>query len=128
MHFINEYKIKTGITAEDIKKELKEKHLMISVGHCSYIHPAGVFSTCKGLADEITVNICFPKVLSTWDSFDHVIVLDEDFGQPYTPFYDLEEKAEKYPNKPMNQFALNVAGNYNKFMDSLGFLERIEDE
>ena len=126
MKIINEYKIKNGVTAEDIKKELREKHLRISVGHCSYIHPDGVFSTGKCLADEISVNICFPKNLSTWDSYDHVIVLDEDFGQPYTPFYDLEEKAEKYPNKPINRYALNVAGNYNKFMNSLSFLERKE--
>lgn len=128
MKIINKYKIKDGITAAEIKAELKAKHLPISVGHCSYIHKDGLFSTHKYLADEITACICWPANLKTWDSFEHVIVLDEDFGQPYTPFYNLEEKAEKYPNKPLNQFALNVAGNYNKFMDSLGFLERIEDE
>ena len=126
MKIINDYKIKKGYTTEGIKAALKKMHLPVSEGHCTYIHPQGMFSTHKELADTITVNICWPDDLSTWDSFDHVIVLDEDFCQPYTPFYDLEEKAEKYPNRPMNHFAMNVAGNYNKFMDSLPFLERID--
>ena len=128
MKVINDYKKKDGVTAAEIKSELKAKRLPISVGHCSYIHKDGLFSTHKMLDGEISVNICWPANLKTWDSFEHVLVMDEDFGQPYVPFYDLDEKLNCNPNKSVNKFALNIAGQYNKFMDSLGFLERIKND
>lgn len=128
MKVINSYRIKDGVTAAEIKAELKAKRLPISVGHCSYIHKDGLFSTHKMLDGEISVNICWPANLKTWNSFDHVLVLDEDFGQPYVPFYGLDEELRCRPDKPVNKFALNIAGQYNKFMDSLGFLERIKND
>lgn len=116
---VNKYKIKDGTTAEDIKSELKLKHLPISE-YGKYISKDSVFSTCKNLIKDIEVCIAFPEDLSKWDSFDHVLVMDDSFGQPYDPFYLADEdENRRFP------FVLNVIGLYNKFMNSLEFLERI---
>jgi len=122
MNIINKYNLKKGITLEDIKAEAKKKKLHYSEGFASYIHKDAVCSISKLLADDITVNIGFPEDLSKWNDFAFVIVMDESFGQPYTPFYHVEEhKRYQFP------FVLNVVGHYNKFMDSLSFLEKHED-
>lgn len=121
MKLINGYKIKDGITQENIKEEIKRKHLPYNEGHASYIHKNAIYSTDKILDNDISVCIGFPEDLSKWDDFAYVLVLDESFGQPYTPFYHVEEH-ERY----QFPFVLNIVGRYNKFMDSLEFLERIK--
>ena len=110
---IKEYRIKSGVTMEEIKDELRSKYLPWN-GQASYIHPDSVHSTFKRLVSTISVNIGFPEDLSTWDSYDHVLVLDEDFVQPYHPFY-----TSTMPSK----FLERVITAYNEFMDSLSFLE-----
>lgn len=120
MKIINDYKIKDGITMEDIKAEILEKHLPWN-GASTYIHKDAVHSTFRVLTQDISVNIAFPQDLSTWDSYEHVLVMDENFGQPYYPFYTADEnESKRFP------FVLNIIGLYNKFMDSLSFLERVE--
>lgn len=122
MDIVNEYKIKEGTTMEDIEKEIRKKKLIWN-GASTYIHKDAVHSTCKSLADDITINIAFPEDLSTWDSYDHVLVMDETGGQPYYPFYYADQKKEARYRFP---FVLTTIGAYNKFMDSLSFLERIQ--
>lgn len=56
---------------------------------------------------EFSVAICFTEDFSAWDDFNNVLVLDEEFGQPYVAFYG--------DNYCIRQ--------YNKFMDSFDFLE-----
>ena len=47
---------------------------------------------------EISFNIAFGEDLSTFNDFDNVLILDEEFGQPYTPFYDyLNGEIEDFP-------------------------------
>jgi len=122
MDIVNEYRIKSGITMADIKKEIKKKKLPWN-GASTYIHKDAVHSTFKCLSNDITVNIAFPEDLTTWDSFEHVLILDEMGGQPYYPFYQADEKKEARFRFP---FVLTIIGIYNKFMDSLSFLERIK--
>lgn len=118
MNIVNTYHIKSDITKEDIIKELKEKRLPISE-YGTYINKEAKFSTYKNLIKDIEVCIAFPEDLTSWDSFEHVLVLDDSFGQPYDPFYMADEnESRRFP------FVLNVIGLYNKFMDSLNFLER----
>lgn len=121
MSIVNKYRIKDNITKDNIVTELKEKHLPIC-DNGKYISQDAVFHTFATLAGSIEVEIAFPLKLSTWDSFDHVLVMDDDFGQPYDPFYEADENEER-----RFAFVLNVIGQYNRFMNSLSFLERIKE-
>lgn len=122
MNIVNEYKIKEGITKNDILAELKDKHITVGK-YGTYIHPDAKFSLSKELVEDISVNIAFPKDLSKWDSFDYVLIMDENCGQPYYPFY----KADEDNAKPL-RYALNVIGHYNEFMDKFTFLERLNSK
>lgn len=119
---INRYKIKDDIKMKDIINELNSKNMAV-LTHGTYIHPDAKYATFHGVGDgDITICIAFPKKLSEWNSYDYVLVMDEYGGQPYYPFYKAEED-------PSFRFVgcLNIIGEYNEFMDSLSFLERIEN-
>lgn len=70
---------------------------------------------------SITLNIVFPEDLSKWNDFDYVLVLDDEFGQPYVPFYDYMSGRikETFP------FLEAVIISYNEIMSSLPYLEEI---
>ena len=117
MSIVNRYKLKPGVTMDDILSDLSAKKLPVGT-HGTYISKDAKYSTFKGLTDDISVSIAFPEDLTAWDDFDHVLVMDDECCQPYGPFYNIEEKQFAY--------ALNVVGNYNKFMNTLSFLERVD--
>lgn len=71
----------------------------------------GDFIICIGLPD-------FEKSLAEWDDFNFVLVLDDDFGQPYTPFYGKNYKKD-IQNSPCLEFVIEK---YNEFMDGFDFL------
>ena len=74
---------------------------------------------------DITLNIGFPEDLSKWDDFNYVLVLDEEFGQPYTPFYAyMDGTWQKRESPVLNQ----IIKNYNEEMRNLPFLEEIKDD
>ena len=60
----------------------------------------------------------FEKGLAEWDDFSFVLVLDDDFGQPYTPFYGKNYKKD-IQNFPCLECVIEA---YNNFMDSFDFL------
>lgn len=110
---INRYKLRDGVTMDKIMSEIKKRKIPYAEGG-TYIHHDSYYSFWMCLCDEIEVCVALPKDLSVWNDDDYVLVLDDAFGQPYTPFY----------GDKMFPFVLNVVGNYNKFMDSLTFMER----
>ena len=67
---------------------------------------------------EFSINIAFKQDIKDWDDFENVLVLDEDFCQPYTPFYGKNFGADIF-NFPTLEYCVEQ---YNKFMDSLPFL------
>ena len=71
----------------------------------------GDFSIYIGFPD-------FEKGLVEWDDFSFVLVLDDDFGQPYTPFYgeNYKKDIQDFPCLEL------VIEKYNEFMDSFDFL------
>ena len=71
----------------------------------------GDFIVCIGFPD-------FEKGLAEWDDFSFVLVLDDEFGQPYTPFYGKNYKKD-IQNFPCLEFVIEK---YNEFMDSFDFL------
>lgn len=73
---------------------------------------------------ELSVSICFLPDLDVWDDFNNILVLDEEFGQPYTPFYSENYKKDiKY--FPVLEYCIRQ---YNDFLDSFDFLEEIKEE
>jgi len=115
---IKHYKIKSGITLDDIKKEVKAKHIP-HADNGTWVHKDSVYVIWQTVAEDITVNVAFPADLSQWNDFDFILLLDEDFGQPYTPFYS--EKMVEFP------FLNKVKTNYSRFLESLNFMERDYD-
>ena len=72
---------------------------------------------------EFSIDICFEGDISDWNDFDNVLVLDEDFGQPYTPFYGKNYKKE-ISNHPCLEYCIEK---YNEFMDSFDFLCEVSE-
>ena len=113
---IKRYKLKDGVTYEFLLANgCKEGG--------AWIDESAVFYISKPLVDEVSLNIAFPKDLSRWDDFDYILVLDEDFGQPYTPFYHYAQTRIR-GGKPF-KFLQMVINKYNKVMDSLPFFEEL---
>ena len=75
------------------------------------------------LHDSIELEITFggdeARWSETWNDRDNILVLDEDFLQPYGPFY-----AYNPANRPSACLTL-VISQYNRIMSSLPFLEEI---
>lgn len=70
---------------------------------------------------EFSINIAFGPDIHNWNDFDNVLVLDEDFCQPYTPFY-----GDNY-GKDITCFSTleYTILKYNEFMSSLGIFEEV---
>ena len=67
---------------------------------------------------EFSISIYFKDDIGDWNDFDNVLVLDEDFGQPYTPFYGKNYKKE-ISNHPCLEYCIEK---YNEFMNGFDFL------
>mgnify|MGYP006920937008 FL=1 len=67
---------------------------------------------------EMTIAIDITR-LSEWNDFDGIEVIDEDFGQPYQPFYEYREKRGKHLIAGQFPFLERVYRTYDKEMDNL---------
>lgn len=92
-------------------------------GPVTYVNENSVGGFWEPLFQEISVIIAFPENLSEWNDFDYILVLDEDFGQPYGPFYHFMNGEIEKPWGYLKE----VIEAYNEFMSSLIFLEEIDD-
>lgn len=72
---------------------------------------------------EYSIEIAFSKNINDWNDFDNILILDEDFCQPYTPFYG-DNFGKEITNFPSLE---NVIENYNKWLSSLGIFDEIEE-
>lgn len=76
------------------------------------------------LKDSIVLYIRIPlSDLYSFDDFNNVDILDDDFCQPYTPFYNNYEK--EIIN---NAFLIDVIRKYNDEMDKITFLYEVQNE
>ena len=87
----------------------------------TYVHKDAIRGFWHTLKDDITINIVFPKNLSEWNDFDYILVLDEEFCQPYTPFYAFMDD----PKRGSFPYLGEVVKAYNEFMASLPYLEEV---
>ena len=90
----------------------------------SWMHENAFMFAERRFAHKLSVSICFLPDLDVWDDFNNILVLDEEFGQPYTPFY-----SENY-KKDIKYFPVleSCIRQYNDFLDSFDFLEEIKEE
>ena len=115
MEIIKRFKIKPGTTMEDLRRA------GVKPGKAAFIREDCTMLIWKELpgVSDITVNIGFPEDLSTWNDLNCVDVIDEDFGQPYIPFYTYLDN----PDKNKSEFVQKVVRGYNAFLSLLPFLE-----
>ena len=73
---------------------------------------------------EDSFNLAFKKDLNDFNDFDNVLVLDEEFGQPYTPFYGYMENNDNKEPFPLLAW---VISEYNEWMSSFDFLEEVKE-
>lgn len=69
---------------------------------------------------EFSVYLCLPSEdkIKDWNDYDYMLVIDDDFVQPYDPFY------KHYEEEVDNYWCLEQLINmYNRWMDSLEFLK-----
>jgi hypothetical protein len=71
---------------------------------------------------DFTINIAFEENIKNWNDYDNVLILDEDFGQPYFPFYHHFNDNAIY-NFPTLEFCVEK---YNEYMSSLPFLIEVQ--
>ena len=106
---IKRYKIKPNTTIN----EVLNNGFKYSVD-CKYLTK---FVTLK---NSIVLYIKIPlSGLYAFDDINNVDVLDDDFCQPYTPFYNNYDKDISVGNK----FLIDVIKRYNEEMNKITFLE-----
>lgn len=126
---IKRYKLKPNITKEQLEKyEYKDggswifkgcKHFISKYFHINYLCKY-TENKVRKCSFEFSVDIGFTDDINNWNDYDNIIVLDEDFCQPYTPFYtEFENDVTDFPCLE------KTVETYNDYMDSLDFLEEV---
>ena len=118
---IKRYRLKDGITREQLIENgckeggswiCRDKKITLFINKTFYLKKSDFeFDIAVGFTDDIT----------DWDDFNNVTIIDEDFGQPYTPFYGDNWGAE-ITKFPALEYCIEK---YNEFMSSLPFLEEV---
>lgn len=114
MAIVNRYRVKDGASIEELMSSGFELGYSF-VNKNAYCCKHKLFHY-KYL--EFSIYASFPKDLTQFDDFDYVLVLDEDFAQPYTPFYN------SFGEYTKQEYVVAVIEAYNNFMDSIPILER----
>lgn len=116
---INRYKLKPNITTSDlIALNAREGGIWINKESKLFLSKYFYY---KPYEFEFSIGISFKDNIHDWNDFDNILVLDEDFGQPYTPFYG-DNFGEDVINFPCLEFVIEK---YNEYMNSLGIFEEI---
>lgn len=72
------------------------------------------YSKCYPLCGEMDLTVHINMTTKKWDEFEDTDVIDDDFGQPYGPFYDCY-----CDGAPRFEFVDRVIEAYCKRMDAL---------
>ena len=116
------YKMKYTPTEEQLIKELSARSGGCWIDEKSILYISKLFRLPE-YDFEFSINICFKDDISDWNDFDNVLVLDEDFLQPYTPFYRDNYKKE-ISSPPCLEYCMEK---YNEFMDGFDFLCEVSE-
>ena len=116
---IKRFKLREGVTKDELMAlgfkpggSWIKKDAELFLGKCFYYKPTNF---------EYSIDIAFGSNIQDWDDFNNVLVLDDDFGQPYTSFY-----GKNYGKNVVGFPTLeNVIENYNKFLGGLDIFEEM---
>ena len=95
----------------------------IIYGPVKYVNKNSVGGFYESLCHDISINIAFPEDLKEWNDIDYILVLDENLGQPYIPFYKYMYDGIQEPWQGL----IDVINAYNEFMSSFDWLEEINE-
>jgi len=109
---IKQYKLKQNINKEDLVNAGFKNG-----GWQSQFKDPKVSYSIELINDEIELHIEIETNTMKFDCFDNVLVLDEDFGQPYGTFYG--DKEFEYLNRVIEKYNIVM----DKFVDK-GVFER----
>jgi len=104
---IKQYKLKPNITKEDLLKAGFKNG-----GWQSQFKEPKVSYSTELVNDEIELHIEIETDTMKFDCYDNVLILDEDFGQPYGAFY----------GNSQSSYLSKVIDKYNTAMDN--FIEK----
>ena len=115
----NSYKLKDDVTMEQlIELGFKDGSWLVEDKSVECV------SKSIGLGDSIELNLVIKTNPMEFDDYEDVLVLDDDFCQPYTPFYGDNYKRDI---KDWN-FLEKVIRRYNEEMDKSDIFEIIKEE
>lgn len=77
----------------------------------------------KELSFYFSILIAFKKKLSDWNDLDCILILDDNWCQPYTPFY--RRFGEDVIGFPALEYVIEE---YNHLLSNLEFLEELPEE
>ncbi len=118
---MNRYRIKPGTTISDIENFAQGKRWIFKKGGGSWIYQDAKYVMFIYLDYNISIDMAFPENLEKWDDFNYILVMDEFFGQPYTPFYDQMKNQDEIPFPVLQK----IIDQYNEALNKCTFLERI---
>ena len=133
---IKRYKMKPGWRADMIVGSSKcaWHYGGIYTNSSAYFHLIKFFYK-KDIDFNFTIEIEFKENTEDWDDLKNILVavkakwgllkygeIDDDFCQPYTPFYSHFDK--DVVNFPALEFVIEQ---YNKLLDSFPFLEEVKE-
>lgn len=114
---INTYKLKDGIVVEDLEKlGFKEGSWL------SEYKDIECMSKSMLIHDDIRLYMIIRTNPIGFNDFEDTLVLDDDFAQPYTPFYgnNYKNNVEGFP------FLEKVIDRYNNVMTLIGIFDIAE--
>lgn len=120
---IKRYKMKPGWRADMIVGSSKcaWHYGGIYTNSSAYFHLIKFFYK-KDIDFNFTIEIEFKENTEDWNDLENILVIDDDFCQPYTPFYN------NFEIDVINFSALEfVIEQYNKLLDSFPFLEEVKE-
>ena len=120
---IKRYKMKPGWRADMIVGSSKCAWYYggIYTNSFAYFHLIKFFYK-KDIDFNFTIEIEFKENTEDWNDLENILVIDDDFCQPYTPFYNNFEI--DVINFPALEFVIEQ---YNKLLDSFPFLEEVKE-
>ncbi len=120
---IKRYKMKPGWRADMIVGSSKcaWHYGGIYTNSSAYFHLIKFFYK-KYIDFNFTIEIEFKENTEDWNDLKNILVIDDDFCQPYTPFYN--NYGQDVANFPALEFVIEQ---YNKLLDSFPFLEEMKE-
>lgn len=119
---IKRFKLRDGVTKDDlIKLGFRTGGTWIKEGAELFLSR---YFHYKETDFEFTIGIAFGPDIRDWNDVDNVLVLDDDFCQPYIPFY-YDNYEKDITGFPTLEYTILK---YNEFLGSLDILEEVRYE